>query len=245
MRACGFDVIRYPIPSWRIPEHTLRAGILEILRAHEINCVLDIGANRGQYGSFLREIGYAGRIASFEPVSSTFAHLQGAASGDSNWKTYQMAAGAADGEIAIHVTDGDQLSSVLPMNDFARTRLGVQTEVVRTENVRVTTVDSILPEVTASFSSPRIYLKMDTQGFDLHVLKGAAGSLPLIFGLQSEISLRPLYDEMPDYLTALRSMNSLGYSITAMVPVSRDENKRVIEFDCLMVRDPGTGTAPA
>lgn len=243
MRACGFDVVRYPIPSWRIPEHALRAAITEILQVRDINCVLDIGANRGQYGGFLREIGYTGRIVSLEPVSSTYAHLLEAASGDSNWRTYQMAAGATVGEIAIHVTGGDQLSSVLPMSNYGRAHLGTQTEVLRTENVRVTTVDSFLPEATEGLSSPRVYLKMDTQGFDLQVLEGAAHSLPLILGMQSEISLRPIYEGMPDYLTSLRSMVSLGYSITAMSPVSRDSSKRIIEFDCIMTRNPETENA--
>jgi hypothetical protein len=46
---------------------------------------------------------------------------------------------------------------------------------------------------------------------------------------------------MPGYLTALARYNDLGFSITSLVPVSR-ENLRVIEYDCLMIRDSQTST---
>jgi hypothetical protein len=77
---------------------------------------------------------------------------------------------------------------------------------------------------------------MDTQGYDLEVLEGATGCLSSVLGLQSEIALKPIYEGMPDYLTALAKYNSLGFGITSTVPVSRDKDMTVIEFDCLMVR---------
>ena len=40
-----------------------------------VDCVLDVGANVGQFGDMLRTIGYMGTIVSFEPVDATFRTL--------------------------------------------------------------------------------------------------------------------------------------------------------------------------
>ena len=50
IRRHGYDLIRYPMPEW----YLLRDGLAEIFSTLRINCVIDVGANRGQYGEFLR-----------------------------------------------------------------------------------------------------------------------------------------------------------------------------------------------
>ncbi|MFZ0506744.1 MAG: hypothetical protein WAM29_01280 [Methylocella sp.] len=53
------------------------------MRDRKITLVLDIGANKGQYGKSLRDtIGYKGRIVSFEPLREAFAILQQTAASD-------------------------------------------------------------------------------------------------------------------------------------------------------------------
>lgn len=68
IRRHGFDLIRYPMPDW----YLLRDGLAEIFSTLCINCVIDAGANRGQYGEFLRNMGYRNRLASFEPIPAVF-----------------------------------------------------------------------------------------------------------------------------------------------------------------------------
>jgi hypothetical protein len=136
--------------------------------------------------------------------------------------------------------DQDQFSSFLPINAYGTAQFAKEAAVTRSEQANVVRLDSMIDEITSGLDAPRIYLKMDTQGFDLQVLEGSSGFLPLVLGLQSEIALKPIYEGMPDYLISLARLNALGFSVTSLVPVSRDEKLRVIEFDCLMVRSSGS-----
>ena len=232
VRRFGYDIVEYPLPEW----YMLRAGINAIFSDLQINCVIDAGANHGQYGEFLRRMGYKGRIVSFEPVSSSFEELSARARNDDAWMTYKLAAGTAKQVLEINVMEHDDFSSFLPVSSYGATQFARAAVVTRSEEVNVVRLDSMIAEIISGLDAPRIYLKMDTQGYDLQVLDGATGFLPLIQGLQSEISFRPVYDGMPDYLTSLAKLNALGFSVSSLVPVARDERLRVIELDCLMVR---------
>jgi hypothetical protein len=77
---------------------------------------------------------------------------------------------------------------------------------------------------------------MDTQGWDMHVLEGAVGCLDKIAALQSELSIKPIYQNMTTYQESLKYMNQLGFEMSATFPVTRDNLFRLIEMDCIMVR---------
>lgn len=76
VRNLGFELKRYK------PNLSETARMQQLLAYHKIDLVFDIGANIGQYAMFLREIGYSGRIVSFEPLSSAHAQLQALSSKD-------------------------------------------------------------------------------------------------------------------------------------------------------------------
>jgi FkbM family methyltransferase len=223
------------MPEW----YLLRDGLAEIFSTLSINCVIDAGANRGQFGEFLRNMGYRKRLASFEPIPAMFKVLEEKSKNDPEWHVYNLALGASNETLDLNVTSSEEFSSLLPVNSYGSEHFRDRIAVGRTERVSVVRLDSILDQVTAGIEDPRPYLKMDTQGYDLQVLEGLGERLSSVLGLQSEIALHPIYEGMPDYLAALAHYNALGFSITSLVPVSR-ENLRVIEYDCLMVRDSKT-----
>ena len=96
-------------------------------------------------------------------------------------------------------------------------------------------MDAIFPELKARIGFRRPYLKLDTQGFDLQVMQGGLDSLCEIVGFQTEASIRPIYEGMPDYRDAIRFGNERGFEISGMFPVSLDNALRMIEFDCVFV----------
>ena len=85
--------------------------IRKLIDEFEISLILDVGANIGQFGTSMRELGYTGTLVSFEPVAAQFAKLKAAASGDPNWITLNCAAGVADETKSINVMSSSVFSS--------------------------------------------------------------------------------------------------------------------------------------
>jgi Methyltransferase FkbM domain len=108
--------------------------------------------------------------------------------------------------------------------------------VQRTELIRSKRIDDVLDEVTQDPAAARMFLKMDTQGYDLEVLKGCVRWIDKISLLQSEISVAPLYDDMPHYTQALEHYESLGFSLMDLRVVNRANDGHIVEYDCLMAR---------
>lgn len=210
-----------------------------LLRQLEVNVVLDVGANRGQFGRSLRELGYAGRIVSYEPVSVNLTHLRRAAAGDPNWVVEAFALGDVDSTTDINVSSGPgKLSSLLPSNEFGRQRFANMRDVVATrETIEVRRLDHVCERGLTGIESPRIFLKLDTQGYDLLALAGAGDYLEQVVGLQSEVSCIAIYDGMPHLTEQIAVYEEAGFAAAGMYPVSRDDKTlAVVEFDLLMVR---------
>src|SRR5258708_11761905 len=88
---------------------------LRAVLAHQnIDCILDVGANVGQYHDFLRDkVLYGGPIVSFEPVSRNIHQLHERARFDTAWHIEGHALGAAEGTLPLIVMVSDQFSSFL------------------------------------------------------------------------------------------------------------------------------------
>jgi FkbM family methyltransferase len=157
--------------------------------------LFDIGANRGQTLELFVSIFPQARIHAFEPSSTTFAALQSIRHGE-NVSLHQVAMGAKNGETIFHNYEDSCLSSIHRLdpnaeNEFKNTKLS------GTEIVPVRTVDWFVREGGIMAID---LLKIDTQGHDLEVLRGAARSFQngLIRNVYIELNFIKLYQNQGD-----------------------------------------------
>jgi FkbM family methyltransferase len=195
----------------------------------KIDCVLDVGANCGQFAGELRRIGYCGPIVSFEPVPAVFRTLSERFSNDPNWRGYQLALGSTDEWKAMTVWSFTPMSSLL---DAIEPEEGNTQEIVQIRRLDGMVAEPELRELQGR----RVFLKMDTQGYDLEVFRGAAGCRHIIYGMQSEISVKPVYHGMPHYLAALQEYEAAGFDLHNLSVVSRNGNGSLVEMNCFMRR---------
>ena len=240
-RDFGFFMIRRGLRPGLTFEHFTQAGALaRFLRDQDISLVVDVGANRGQFALKLRKIGFSGRICSFEPSPTDAAYLKQASRGDPNWIVHGCALGQTPGTADFNVvrlpSGQTVLSSFLSAGDgIGAVAQSYETEVVE---VQVKTLDAVFDTLIDGLPDPRVLLKIDTQGFDLEVLRGGRVCLRDIRALQSEVSLLPIYRDAPDLTEALDFYRELGFSVFDMTVVNRNADGLVIEYDCLLLRDP-------
>ncbi|MCV7345440.1 FkbM family methyltransferase [Mycolicibacterium rhodesiae] len=234
----GLDIIRYPA-------HDFLARTVQMLDYCEVNCVVDVGANNGGFASSIREVGYAGRIISFEPVSEPFSALRKRAARDDNWDVYRRAIGSEKGRVTINVAGNAGLSSsVLPMLD-THLNAGPESRYVGSEIVDQDCLDSLLPQLGVS-AEDRTLLKLDVQGYEAAVLDGAHGLLAGagIVGLLLELSLAPLYEGGMMYREGLARADALGMGLMGLSPVLTDpESGRLLQADAVFFRSELFGRA--
>ena len=192
--------------------------LTQLLKHHEITLVIDVGANIGQYGRELRRHGYTGRIVSFEPGRHAHSLLVQEARADLNWEVApRMALGSRSGQAQLKVTNRSDMDSLLEVKNTTRDAFPRLSRVDQ-ENVKVARLDVIMDRTVAPTDNDQIFLKIDTQGYEYHVLDGLGSVLERIAGLQIEMSLLPLYEGESDYLSLLNYIHSKGFAPHLVIP---------------------------
>ncbi|MCS6920783.1 MAG: FkbM family methyltransferase, partial [Elioraea sp.] len=225
------------IPQWRFDKHPQETYMRRVIEAFGVDLILDVGANEGQYSSFLRHaVGFGGWIAAYEPDPEIAARAEAAFASDPRWTMTRCALGPAAGEASFNIMAGRELNSFLRPSDAALQRYAGINRIERTITVEVRTVEAELDRLMAAHGCTRPYLKLDTQGYDLEVLAGAGEAAARLVGVQTEMSVLPIYEGMPDMHTSIARLRELGFELSAMFPVNPHHFPLLIEVDGHFVR---------
>lgn len=214
--------------------NTLVEARRRALSAFRIDLVLDVGANVGQYGSELRGGGYKGRIVSFEPLVEAHARLGKRLVGDVLWQSRNVALGSVDGESQIMEARNSVSSSLLPVTNIS-TQANSETEQTGRSTVPVRRLDSLLPEVAPA--EARILLKVDTQGYELEVLRGAEDSLKRVDVVECELSLREVYKGQPLFYEISRHLYERNFCAVWIERGFQGPSRDILQVDALFVRE--------
>lgn len=206
LKRLGLQVLRYP---GYLDQDRIRQLII---KHFSINCVIDGGANEGQYGKLLRLFRYNGSINSFEPVPSIYATLAQNIKNDPLWKAYCLGLGNKIEQVKINVAG--KMSSILPVS---KKNDSIEFNVAGNEVAEITRLDMIADSIGADLGDS-VLLKLDLQGFELNALIGAGEYLQKIKVVEIEMQLWPLYDGAPDYRAVLEYLLQNGFLLWAVFP---------------------------
>lgn len=214
----GLDIIQFNIQH---PDFILKRE----LARQKITTTLDVGANRGQFARRMRRYGFQGFIHSFEPLPGALAELKGHAARDPRWQVHAFALGSEEGKVTFYVGENDQTSSLLLPNQ----RNLDATETARTVqkiDVPVRRLKTVAKELR--LDPKECFLKVDVQGAEAAVIKGAGdflGQLPL---LQIETSLDPLYEGETSFWPIVEYVRAAGFSVMSLMPGFQDPRTGVL-----------------
>jgi FkbM family methyltransferase len=214
LRKKGFDVVKHKeLPEW--------------LALHQVDIVLDIGANDGRYATEIREAGWKGRITSFEPQPMVFERLKKRMETDPQWQGHQMGLGSTDTTLTMNAYGLDVLSSFLQKRECDQS--------VQQIDVPVKRPDGFLDE--AMRGSRRPFVKIDTQGFEMEIIRGFGSRIRDVIGWQIELSVEPIYEGQPPMEEILSCMRTNGFALWRVIPGLRDPaTHQAFELDGIFFR---------
>ncbi|MBA7558014.1 hypothetical protein ES705_50802 [subsurface metagenome] len=203
----GITIDRYPTGDLR------RRKLL--FNYYRINLIFDVGANKGQYVSLLRQLGYKGRFVSFEPLEDAFTILKKKSFKDPNWVALKYAVGESNSIGDINVSHNSVSSSFLDMLPI-HTEESPESVYVNKETVDIISIDSIFNDYYNK--TDNVLLKIDTQGFEKQVLKGAEKSFDYITGIQMEMCLSETYKDETPFIEMISYLAGFGFKLFSIEP---------------------------
>ena len=235
LHSVGFELRRFSV------KQSENARFFSMLKTNNVNLIFDVGANTGQFGVLLREIGFDGKIVSFEPLSDVRECLLNISRNDPMWQiALQTAIGEENGEIEIQIAGNSQSSSVLDMLD-THVRAAPDSKYIGKEKVALRKLDSIAADYMDSNSIA--FIKIDTQGYETQVMNGAKKLMSQIVGLQVEISLVPLYKGQCLFDEMLKKLKNDGFELWSISTVFSDPNTaQLLQVDATFFRTPSSNS---
>lgn len=228
-RVFGLEIHRYSV------DKSDQARLMAMLKEHDINIVLDVGASVGLFGESLRRSGYKESIVAFEPLSDSYKKLLKRSGKDPLWHVAPRGAiGEENREIEINIAGNSSSSSILSMLD-THVKAAPHSKYIAKETVPMYTLDSIATKYMAPDS--KLFIKIDTQGYEHLVLHGAKELLKQAVGLQLEISMAPLYEGQVLYYEMVEKLSALGFYLWGVSTVLIDpDSGRALQVDAVFFR---------
>lgn len=233
-RRLGYEVHRIPDSPQPEPPapHNLAGvedGLSRLLGDVSPRAAIDVGANVGQFGGWLRAAGFAGQIVSFEPLPREHEQLRAAAEDDPGWHVApRTAVGDAPGSARIHVAGNSMSSSLLDMLD-THVENAPDSAYVEEADTPVARLDDLLEE--QGFDPTGALLKIDTQGYEQHVLAGAPRTLNAVAAVHIELSLAPLYAGQGKTSEIFATLGAAGLELAYVNEAFDAADGRILQLD--------------
>lgn len=179
----------------------LEDDLRQLIRQPNPLC-FDVGANQGQTIQLLQQCLVSPVIHAFEPASVTFNGLARQSFGPTV-SLHQLAFGEAAGTAEFRNYEQSELSSFLAVNPDKAENIFHGERVASVESVTVETLDRFCTDQGIEKID---LLKIDTQGFELPVLRGATNLLTQkrIGAILLELNFAPIYEGQSDPLVILQ-----------------------------------------
>ena len=219
----------------KLKRETAASRFVAILEQNRIDTVIDVGANTGQTAEELRAFGFAGNIISYEPIRECHEELVAKSASDPNWTiAARCALGDKDGTIELHVSEGSSLSSVSTPTQALEQAIP-KVRASSQEKVSIHRLDGLVKNELKALG--KVFLKIDAQGHDMAVLRGAEGILGKLAGVKIEMSLLPLYEGETLYLDILNYLHEKGFHPYLLVDVGYSKKLvRQLQIDGVFMR---------
>lgn len=203
-----------------------------VLDGLELDTIVDVGANRGQFALCARRLFPEAQIFSFEPLEKPSGTYRKVFDRDPRTRLFTKAIAATEGSAAMHVTRWDVSSSLLPIAKGQQENFPFSDE-ARRETVSVA---KLADEITPGTLQGNCMLKIDVQGSELSTLEACSDLLGAFRYVYVEASFVELYVGQALASDVIAHLLNRGFSLICVANLSYGQSRRPIQADFLFAR---------
>jgi FkbM family methyltransferase len=232
MRKCGYNISKCNIPgqNWLLDVSVIAGG-------DQPEMIFDVGANVGQCLKQIVDVFPAAQVHSFEPFPEVYGKLRQNAMQYDHVHTHNIALGDRDGSQQFFLNHATEVNSLLPVSSTAAQYSPAGwVEPVGSIEVPVQKVDTFCAQSGISHID---LLKIDSQGYELKILKGADEQLrhKRVRFVLLEVLFVSLYDGQPYFEQVYQHLKSFGYRLVDLYDPWREQNSALMWADALFVSE--------
>jgi len=202
----------------------------------QINSIIDVGANEGQFAKYILKKYPDAHLYCFEPLTEPFERIKRwAKKQKGHIDLFNIALGDKEGSLEMfHHVEHSPSSSILRTTKTEETLYPFTRKQI-IERVKMKTLDKVLLEFSGSLK-PDILIKLDVQGYEDHVIKGSIETFRKAKACIMEVNLDHLYENQATFRDLINLLYNLGYSYAGNLLQAYAEDGHVIFIDALFLR---------
>jgi FkbM family methyltransferase len=223
-------------------DKTFRHGLLKgvaaaiehraVVAAIDIETLVDVGANVGQFSLLIREVHPQAQVFAFEPLPNAAKKFSEVLPNSAQITLFQSAISARSGDAQMHVSRKTDSSSLLPITSVM-TDIFPDTEEIGMALVSVGPLGKFIS--SKQLANPAL-LKIDVQGSELDVLEGCSGLLSYFKYIYVELSFMELYARQPLCHEVVRYLDKRNFTLSSVNNLAYTDSGIPVQADFLFVR---------
>tara|TARA_Y100001958_G_C21144615_1_gene482347 strand:+ start:20 stop:790 length:771 start_codon:yes stop_codon:yes gene_type:complete len=199
-----------------------------------INTIIDIGANIGEFTIIFSGLFPGAEIYAFEPLPACYNQLKANTKGIPTISTFNIGLGSKKSKQNIHKSSWHPASSFREMSTIHKKNYPHSSEYEEIE-VTIDTLDNILQSESLN---KNILIKMDVQGFEDEVIKGGVTIFKHAKVIIVEVSFIELYKEEPLFHGIYLLLTSMGFEYKGSLKQSTDKSDdSFLQADCIFINN--------
>lgn len=195
-----------------------------------LDLVIDVGSNIGQWISAFLIFADVGRIEAFEPNPEAFELLRTRLGQRPETHLHQLAVGEKHATTLLNITRGSGLSSLLDPGENLRVQYAPAADVINQLPVKVVPLDEAISDDTIVD-----LMKIDVQGFEHSVLRGAQETLKRTRAVLIETNFTSHYVGDGSFGTLFAHLTELGFDFWDVSPPYRGKDAQALWADAVFI----------
>jgi FkbM family methyltransferase len=233
----GYDIIKlkyeYKIGVQSAENIQLLREEFQWMREYGFKTIVDVGANEGQFSEKARLLFPEANIYAFEPLPEAYQRLKNNFTEDGYFHCFNVGVGEQKATLEIHLNESSASSSILPLGGLHKEAFEDAKE-SKSIAINIDTLDSLLPLQGLQFP---MLLKVDVQGYEDKVLKGATNFLGGADMIIIELTFKELYEGQPLFDNIYTTLVKQGYAFEGVIEQLRNpKTNEILQADGVFVK---------